>query len=147
MRKPLTLALCSIMMALAACARADAPGAATPTPATPAPPAPASAGVPGNTELENRGVAMMQRLADVFAADANDCAKLAFDIKAFVTEHRELLDELAALDRTQSDQERATFAERNQAVQDAVASKMAPALDACGNHADVRAAMAQFPTS
>src|SRR5512139_1141035 len=102
MLRTLSIALSSMTLMLA-CARADRPGTTAAPPATP-PADPAPVAVPGNTELENRGVAMMQRLAGVFTASANDCEKLAFDLKAFIVVKREVLDQLAELERTQSDE-------------------------------------------
>src|ERR1043166_7644944 len=42
--------------------------------------------VPLDPELEAKGLEMMQQLADVVAADAASCSKLAADIKAFAVQ-------------------------------------------------------------
>lgn len=121
-----------------------------PEPAKPAaPPAPAltAAAVPGNSELENKGVAMMQRLADTFAADAADCDKLAVDIKAFVVQNRELLGQLTELENSQSDQEKQAFEQRNKATQDSIVAKMEPAMNKCHDNPQVQAALKEFPGS
>lgn len=128
---------------LFACAKADQPGPAKPAPAKPATPA-AMAG--GNSELENKGIAMMQRMGDVFAADAADCEKLAVDIKAFIVQNRELLGQLNELERSQSDQEKSAFETRNKPVQEAVVAKMDPAMEKCGQNPSVQAAMKDFPS-
>ena len=98
-----------------------------------------------NSELETKGIAMMQRLADVFAADAKDCDKLAADIKAFVAENKPLLAQLAAMDQQQSDEQREAFTARNAEAQAAVAAKMQGAMTACASNPSVLAAMKDFP--
>jgi hypothetical protein len=143
MHRTLTIALSLTMFV--ACSKADQPGAAKPEPAVPAATTPATT-VAGNSELENKGIAMMQRMGDMFAADATDCEKLAVDIKAFIVQHRELLAQLTELERSQSDQEKLAFEARNKPVQDAVAAKIDPALAACGDNPNVQAAMKDFPT-
>jgi len=147
MRRTLTLAL-SVTM-LAACSPASQPAPAKPA-AAPAAPAPAATAAPaatveGNNELENKGVAMMQRMGEMFAADASDCEKLAVDIKAFVVQNRELLIKLTELERSQSDQEKAAFEARNKPAQDAVVAKMDPAMAKCADNPRVQAAMRDFP--
>ena len=127
---------------LVACAKADQPGPAKPVTAKPAAPVAAPA---GNSELENKGIAMMQRMGDLFAADATDCDKLAVDIKAFIVQNRELLTQLTELERSQSDQEKSAFETRNKPVQDAVVAKMDPAMAKCGENPAVQAAMKDFP--
>lgn len=137
MRLPIAISL-TLMMA---CSKQAEPTPAKPEPAKPAP----AATVAGNSELENKGVAMMQRMADMFAADAKDCDKLAVDIKAFIVENKELLGQLTELERSQSDQEKAAFETRNKPVQDALMQKMGPTMQACGDNPQVQAAMKEFP--
>jgi len=114
-------------------------------PATPAakPAEPAASGK--NSELEVKGVAMMQRMGDLFAANAKDCDKLALGIKAFIADNKPLLAELAALEKSQSDAEKKAFEARNMAAQEEVMKKMDPAVKACGDNANVQAAMKEFP--
>ncbi|MEO7733567.1 MAG: hypothetical protein ABIY55_21570 [Kofleriaceae bacterium] len=141
MLRTLTLAVSLTM--LFACAKGDQPGPAKPAPAKPA----TSAATPGgNSELENKGIAMMQRMGEVFAADAADCEKLAVDIKAFIVQNRELLGQLNELERSQSDQEKSAFETRNKPVQEAVVAKMDPAMEKCGQNPSVQAAMKDFPS-
>jgi hypothetical protein len=139
-----TLTLAASLTMLFACAAPEQPGPAKPAPAKPAPPAPAAT-PGGNSELENKGIAMMQRMGDLFAADAADCDKLAVDIKAFIVQNRELLGQLTELERSQSDQEKSAFEVRNKPVQDAVVAKMDPAMEKCGANPNVQAAMKNFP--
>ncbi|MBC7974076.1 MAG: hypothetical protein H7138_03760, partial [Myxococcales bacterium] len=109
-----------------------------------APAAPA-AGAGKNTELETKGIAMMVQMGDMFAANAADCEKLAVGIKTFIAQNRPLLDQLAALEKTQTDAEKKAFAERNLSTQEEVMKKMTPAVNACGENASVQAAMKEFP--
>jgi hypothetical protein len=139
MHRTLTIALSLTL--LVACSKAEQPA-----PAKPAQPAAPATAVAGNTELENKGIAMMQRMGDMFAADAEDCEKLAVDIKAFIVEHRELLSQLTQLEHAQSDQEKLAFEQRNKPVQEAVMAKMEPVMNKCGANPNVQAAMKDFPT-
>jgi uncharacterized lipoprotein YajG len=138
MRLPIAISI-TLMMA---CSKQAEPTPPRPEPAKPAP----GAAVAGNSELENKGVAMMQRMADMFAADAKDCDKLAVDIKAFIVENKELLGQLTELERSQSDQEKAAFEARNKPVQDQLMQKMDPTMQACAQNPQVQAAMKEFPT-
>jgi hypothetical protein len=167
MFRMLKIALFSATMMVAACKKADPaetkPAEATKVdpakpadpaakPADPADPAvkpadpakPAAAGQ--NTEVENKGIAMMQQMGDLFAANAKDCDKLADGIKAFIAQNRPLLDQLAALEKAQSDAEKKAFEARNMSTQEEVMKKMESAVKACGENPKVQAAMKEFPT-
>jgi hypothetical protein len=113
-------------------------------PAKPADPAPAVGGA--NSELENKGIAMMQKLGDVFANDAKDCDKLAVDLKAFLAENKPLIKEMTELEKKQSEAEKVAFEARNKKVQEEVQGKMEPAAKACADNKNVQEAMRDFPT-
>lgn len=135
---------------------ADSPRPADPTakpadpaakPADPAPPAaPPPAATGTNSELENKGVAMMQQMADMFATDAKDCEKLATDVKGFIAQNKELLGQLMAMEKKQTEQERTAFEARNKAVQETMMQKMTPAMTTCRDNKSLEAAMKEFPT-
>jgi hypothetical protein len=120
------------------------PADPTAKPADPAAAAPAATGT--NSELETKGLAMMERMADMFAADAKDCDKLATDIKGFIAQNKELLGKLMANEKTQSDQQKSAFEARNKAAQESMMQKMTPAMTACRDNKNVEAAMKEFPT-
>jgi len=117
--------------------------AATPAKLTdPAKPVdPAASSATGNSELEAKGMAMTQRMADMFVADANDCEKMATDIRAFTAQNKALLDQLAEMEKHQTPQEREAFAKRNQSVLKALLTKVMPAMNACRDNKNVEAAM------
>ncbi len=174
MVRSIKIALFSATMLVAACKKADKPAdtkpeettkaadpakpadpAAKPTavaastdPAAvaPADPAVAPAAAGSNSPLEIKGLAMMQKMADLFVSDEKDCEKLAVDLKAFVASNRPLLSELTALEKKQTDADRAAFEARNKEVQDAVEAKMNPAVTKCSENKNVQAAMKEFPT-
>jgi hypothetical protein len=159
MLRTFTIALFSATMMAAACKNADKPAtmapeattkaAASTKPADPAakPADPVAASASGtNSELETKGVAMMQRMADMFAADAQDCEKLATDVKGFIAQNKELLGQLMAMEKKQSEQERTAFEARNKAAQAAMMQKMTPAMNACRDNKSLEAAMKEFPT-
>jgi hypothetical protein len=130
-------------------AKADPAKAAEPAkadPAKPADPAPAAAGGGANSALENKGIAMMQKLGDVFANDAKDCDKLAVDLKAFLAENKALIKEMSELEKKQTEAEKAAFEARNKKVQEEVQGKMEPAAKACADNKNVQEAMRDFPT-
>jgi hypothetical protein len=170
MLRTFKIALFSAMMMAAACKKSEKPAATTaemtkaadpakpaepadpaakPAGAAPAGAAPAGAapaGAGSNTELENKGIAMMQRMADMFAGDAKDCDRLAADIKGFIAQNKELLGQLMAMEKTLSDDQKAAFEARNKPVQEAMMTKMTPAMEACRDNKSVEAAMKEFPT-
>ena len=114
--------------------------------AKPADPAATPAATGQNSELETKGVAMMQQMGDLFAANASDCDKLADGIKAFIAQNKPLLAQLSALEKAQSDAEKKAFEARNVGTQEAVMKKMEPAMKACAENPKVQAAMKEFPT-
>ena len=133
-------------------ARSGGPGApALPDPAAASPGSAAGSAAPAapvaaaNTELEDRGIAAMQKMADMFVADAKDCDKLGADLKAFIAENKALIGQLAELEDHQTDDQRAAFAKRNGAAQAAIGQKMQGALAACASSPAVLAAMKDFP--
>lgn len=115
------------------------PGDPSATPGDPAAPA-----ATGNTELENKGIAMMYRMGEVFAANAQNCEKLATDLKAFFTQNKPLLGQLAAKEKQQTEQQRAAFEARNRPAQAEVMKKVTPAMTTCGANKDVLDAMKAF---
>ena len=118
---------------------------AAPEPAAPATPPPAVPAAGSNTELETKGLAAMQRMADLFAADARDCDRLAADLKAFIADNKPLIAQLITLEDHQSDAQRAAFTRRNAATQAAIGLKMQSALTSCASNPGVLAAMKEFP--
>jgi hypothetical protein len=101
--------------------------------------------LPLDPELEAKGLAMMQRLADIVVADARDCEKLAADLKAFAAQNKQLLAQLVAVESQETEGQRAAFSQRNAAVQVAVAQKMQSAMTACAGNPSVLAALQEFP--
>jgi hypothetical protein len=154
MLRTFRIATLSMAMLFAACktdkpeprpevAKAAVPAAKPAAPEVPAvkPAAPAAS----NTELETKGIAMMQRMADMFAADAKDCDKLAADLRTFIASNKPLLTQLADADQQQNDEQRDAFSARNAEVQAAVAAKMQSAMATCAANPAVLAAMKEFP--
>jgi hypothetical protein len=175
MSRLLKLALCAVLL-IAACKKSDAPakgaepakaGEAKPAdptkPASPdpgakpadppasadpgaKPAAPAAAAGDTNSEVENKAIAMMRKLGDVFEAGAKDCEKLATDLRAFLAENKTLIAELSELEKKQTEAQKIAFDNRNQAVQNEIQAKMEPAAKACGDNKNVQAAMKEFPS-
>jgi hypothetical protein len=172
MSRLFTLALCAAL--LIACKKSDAPAPkadqtktadpakpadpgvkpadpakpgdpAAPDPAKPGHPSPAAA-TGANADLENRGVALMRKMGDVFAGAGKDCEKLATDLRAFVAENKALMTELSTLEKKQTEAEKAAYEVRTRAVQDEMQAKAEPVANACADNANVQAAMREFPT-
>jgi hypothetical protein len=155
------IALFSAAVMLAACKKAEQPARATADPvakavpgqpadpAKPADPAakpadPAATPATGNNALETQGIAMMHRMADMFVADGHDCDKLANDIKAFVIQNKALMGQLTAMEKQQTEAERAAFETRNRAMQEEMMAKVSPVMDACSDNKEVEAAMKEL---
>src|SRR4029079_16678810 len=83
--------------------------------AKPADPAPAAGGT--NSEVEAKAIAMMQKLGDMFVADAKDCEKLATDLKAFLADNKTVISEMTAFEKKQSEADKAAFEARNKKTQ------------------------------
>jgi hypothetical protein len=148
------IALFSAAVMLVACKKTEQPPrasaepvakAAPAQPADPAKPAdPAAKPDPGNNPLEAKGVAMMKQMSEVFIASQRDCEKLAVDLKGFIDQHKDLLVQLAAMEKQQTEQERTAFEIRNRAAQQEVLTKVGPTLEACQGNKNVEAAMKQL---
>jgi hypothetical protein len=123
----------------------SAPGAAPALPDSqssgPAAPAPASAPATP-AEAQARNIAAMQHLADTLAGDAQDCEKLAVDLKAFIAENRAVLAQLMAAANRPID-DAPTGAPRAAAA--AAARELQTAMATCGATSSVAAAMKDLP--
>ena len=113
------------------------PGAAPPP--TQAPPA--------NPELEAQAVALLQRMADIFAANAKDCDKLGSELKAFITDNRPALVQVNTMMKQQTAAEQRAFQTRFKTAQDAIGTTMHPGLVACSQNTGVQAALRDFPSN
>jgi hypothetical protein len=156
------IALFSATLMVSACKKADQPAptaepvakvAAAAKPGDPSakpgdpsvkPADPAAPAATGNNELQNKGIAMMYRMGEIFAANTQDCEKLATELKAFVAQSKPLLGQLTAMEKQQTEQERAAFEARNRPAQAEVMKKVTPAMTACGENTNVLAAMKEF---
>ena len=128
-------------------APAPAPEVTKPAPAPAKPPeAPAPpAGKPTDTELEAKSFTMVEKMGDLFIADAKDCDKLAVDLKAFIAENKPVMLQLSEMERRQTPEEQKAYNERTKARQEATMKRIQPAVDACKTNANVQAAMAEIP--
>jgi hypothetical protein len=149
-----------LVIALLACKtkQADPPHAARPTeaarsapgvaPALPdpqppsSPAAPAAAAPATPAEAQARNIAAMQHLADTLAGDAQDCEKLAVDLKAFIAENRAVLAQLMAAANRPTD---AAPSAATHAAAAAAARKLQTAMTTCAATASVAAAMKDLP--
>jgi hypothetical protein len=104
-----------------------------------APDDPAATGT--NTEAQNKGLAMMQRMSDLFVANAGDCSKLAAEIRNLVANNKELLAQQRADDLKLTGAQRTAYETRNRAVIDAATTKMLPVVKACRDNAEFMAVM------
>jgi len=125
----------------------SAPGAAPALPdpqaASPAAPAAPAAAAPATpAEVQVRNIAAMQHLADTLAGDAQDCEKLAVDLKAFIAENRAVLVQLMAAANRPGD---APPSAANHAAAAAAARKLQTAMATCAATASVAAAMKDLP--
>ena len=128
-------------------APAPAPEVAKPAQVKPPePPAkPPEAAKPTDAELEAKSFTMVEKMGDLFLADAKDCDKLAVDLKAFITENKPMMLQLSEMERRQTPEERTAYNQRTKARQDETMKRIQPAVDACKTNANVQAAMAEIP--
>jgi hypothetical protein len=124
----------------------SAPGVAPalPDPQAPSTSAPAAPAAPPATpaEAQARNIAAMQHLADTLAGDAQDCEKLAVDLKAFIAENRAVLAQLMAAANRPTD-DAPSGASHAAAV--AAARKLQTAMTTCAATTSVAAAMKDLP--
>ena len=121
----------------------SAPGVAPALPDPQAPSAPASAAPPATpADAQARNIAAMQHLADTLAGDAQDCEKLAVDLKAFIADNRAVLAQLMAAANRPTDD--APSGARHAAAA-AAARKLQTAMTTCAATASVAAAMKDLP--
>src|SRR5262249_37351955 len=119
-------------------------GGAAPALRAPPPPTPAaSAAAPATpTEAQARNIAAMQHLADTLAGDAQDCEKLAVDLKAFIAGNRAVLAQLMAAANRPAD-DAPTGATRAAAAD--AARQLQTAMATCAATSSVAAAMKDLP--
>lgn len=103
-------------------------------------------GTGANTALQTKGIEMMQKMGDIFAANAKDCDKLALEIKNFVAANKALLTEWNAMQRGLNSAERTALEVRNKAVQDSVMAQMTPAVQACASNENFQTVLREIPT-
>ncbi len=125
------------------------PAPKPPEPAAPAAPEPAkpaeSSEKPTDAELEAKGFTIVSKMGDLFLADANDCEKLATDLKAFIAENKPAMLQLSEMERRQTPEEKKAYNQRTKAKQDEMMKRIQPAVEACKTNANVQAAMAEIP--
>lgn len=142
----------ALVVLLSACKTDNQPKPA-PEPAKPAPakpPEPPKPPVqdqapPTPAELEAKSFTIVEKMGDLFLADAKDCDKLAVDLKAFIAENKPIMLQLSEMERHQSPEERKAYNERTKVRQDDEMKRIQPAVDACKSNANVQAAMAEIP--
>jgi hypothetical protein len=130
--------------------RADAPAqqATVPSPhgstAEPRLPDPAPAPDPAAAaELERRGVAAIQQLGDTLAGDANDCERIAADLRTFVAGNKPLLAQLAAAQQRDTDNPRSAAVRSGASA--SAGQKLQQAIAICASNPGVVAVMKEFP--
>ncbi|HEX3476902.1 MAG TPA: hypothetical protein VHT91_17880 [Kofleriaceae bacterium] len=120
----------------------SAPGAPPALPDSPAGTAAPAAAPATPAEAQARNIVAMQHLADTLADDAQDCEKVAVDLKAFIAENRAALAQLmAAANRPVDDAPTGA----NRAAAAAAARKLQTAMTTCAATSSVAAAMKDLP--
>jgi hypothetical protein len=108
------------------------------------PSAPAATGDLGtNTPLQAKGVVMMEKMSDLFAEHADDCDKLAMELRSMISSNKDLMVELRTMEAGMTGKDREAYEARNKSVQEDVFEKMGPAMQRCGDK--VLAAMRDIP--
>ena len=96
---------------------------------------------PAAPPLEDRALATIDRLADLFVADGSDCDKLADDVTAFAADHHDVFTAIQQMTPPEGSA-REAFEARNAARMDAIQHKIAGAVQTCATNARLGAAIA-----
>jgi hypothetical protein len=107
-------------------------------------PAPVAAPAPAG-DIEEQSVAVMEQMADVFAANKADCNKLAAATDAFIKSNLGLFAKMKEAGAKQTRKEKKSFEKKYKARNLAAMKKMTPAINACARNKKVQAAMKSLP--
>jgi hypothetical protein len=144
-----TFAFVSLFILAAACGGKSNPPAdpvAKPAdaPKTDKPADPPAANANGDNELEAKGIAFMIKVGDVFSANADNCDKLATELKTLMTDNKPLLGQLRDMEKTQTKEQKEAFENRHKDEFKGMEGKMMPAFQKCQGNANVTAAVQEL---
>jgi len=98
-----------------------------------------------NNETETKFIALMDRMTDMFTADAANCDKLAADLKKFTADNKPFMDQIVIYEKSQSEAQKHAFEVRNKAHSEAGSAKIMPVMQACATNPALQAVLKDMP--
>jgi hypothetical protein len=118
---------------------------ADPPKTDPKPPDPkAATDASGDTELEKKGLALLQKMGDVISTNSNNCDKLATELKQFTVDNKDTFQALKDMDKTQTKEQKEAFENRHKDEFKAFEGKIMPVVQKCQGNANVMAALQEM---
>jgi hypothetical protein len=94
-----------------------------------------------DTAMQDKSIALVDKVADIFTQAGKDCDKLAAGLEKFAVDNKETFAELKAWAARQTPAEKQAMAAKNKDRIPALMMKMALATQACGTNPAVTAAL------
>jgi hypothetical protein len=99
-----------------------------------------SRGEPPGASAET-SLTLSERMAEIAVRDRGDCARMGADLTRFFEENASVIAAVKTAERARSAEAQAEFERTHRARIDAIATRMMPALTACGSDPRVANAM------
>ena len=94
--------------------------------------------------LEAKGLELMKGLADVFAANATDCDKLAAGIEKFTADSKDDLVKITAAEKKLTPEQKKAYDAKQKGAEKEMTDKMTPALTKCSKNKNVEKAFTEL---
>ncbi len=98
-----------------------------------------------NNDMETKGLALMDKMTDMFVADGTNCDKLAADLKTFITQNKPFMEQLETYEKTQTAEQKHNFEIRNMERTETGAAKIKPVMEACATSTALQTVLKDMP--
>ena len=95
--------------------------------------------------MEEKSLALMEKMSEIFSSNASDCDKMGTELNAFIKENSENFRKLKDYGEKQTPEQKKAFTEKNKGKMEATMKKMEPGLKACMTNQKVVEAMKSMP--
>jgi len=119
-----------------------APAAGT---AAPAPAAEKKEEAKPTEDMEEKSLALMEKMSAIFSNNASDCDKMGTELDAFIKENSENFRKLKDYGEKQTPEQKKAFTEKNKGKMEATMKKMEVGMKACMTNQKVMEAMKSMP--
>ncbi|MBS1119064.1 MAG: hypothetical protein H6Q90_1292 [Deltaproteobacteria bacterium] len=96
---------------------------------------------PDDTAMENKSIALIDQVADIFTKSGKDCVQLAAGLEQFAVDNKQTFLDIKAWGAHQTAAQQAALAAKTKDKIPALMMKMALATQACGSNPAVSAAL------